>query len=133
MFPSAAPGSTQLAGSRCGLPQSAFTRTSRMTRTGLRLRGTARGSGCAISQVRVAIGRKTGSRCRFLRESGRFGAPRSCLRTQYLRARGTRRWSLTKRVRLPRGSYLVWSRAIDSAGTIERKAQRRNLLRRGIR
>jgi hypothetical protein len=127
------PSSSELASAKCGAPTSAFLRSSRVTRSGLRLRGTAAGAGCEIRQVRVAVGRKTGSRCRFLRSSGRFGAPRSCLRTQYLRARGTRRWSLTKRARLPRGSYLVWSRAIDSAGTIERKAQRRNLLRSAVR
>jgi hypothetical protein len=103
-----------------------------MSRGRLRLRGTARGEGCAIRQVRVAIGRKVGKQCRFMRANGRFGARRSCLRTQYVRARGTTRWSLNKRVRLPRGSYLVWSRAIDSAGQIERKAKARNLLARRI-
>ena len=118
----------------CGAPQSAITRrSSRLSTRSLRLRGTAKGAGCRIAQVRVAIGRKVGSQCRFLRANGRFGARRSCLRTQYLRARGTTRWSLAKRVRLPRGSYLVWSRAIDSAGQIERKAKARNLLARRIR
>jgi hypothetical protein len=121
------------AGVACGAPRSSFARTSRLSARSLRLRGTAAGSGCAVRQVRVAVARKTGSRCRFLQASGRFGSPRSCLRTTYLRARGTRRWSLTTRARLPRGSYLVWSRAIDSAGTIERKAARRNLLRRSVR
>jgi hypothetical protein len=118
----------------CGAPESAVTRTSsRLSRSGLRLRGTARGRGCSVRQVRVAIGRKVGKQCRFLKANGRFGAKRSCLRTQYLRAKGTTRWTLNKRVRLPRGSYLVWSRAIDSAGQIERKAKARNLLARRIR
>jgi hypothetical protein len=117
----------------CGAPESTVARrTSRLSRSGLRLRGTARGRGCTVRQVRVAIGRKVGKQCRFLQANGKFGKKRSCLRTRYVRARGTTRWSLTKRVRLPRGSYLVWSRAIDSAGQIERKAKKRNLLARRI-
>ena len=76
----------------------------------------------------VAIGRKTGKQCRFLRAGGSFGPKRSCLRTEYLRARGTKSWRLDTKARLPRGSYVVWSRAVNSAGTIERKAEARNLL-----
>jgi hypothetical protein len=112
----------------CAPPESTFSRGSRITRRGLTLRGTARGRGCAVRRVRVAVGRKVGSRCRFLRADGRFGRPTSCRRTRYLSARGTTRWTLRRRVRLPRGEYLLWSRAIDSAGNIERKARRRNLL-----
>ena len=113
----------------CGAPVSRFTKRSRMTRKRLRLRGTARGRGCKIRRVRVAIGRKVGSKCRFLKADGRFGKRRSCLRTTYINAKGTRRWKLHRKVRLPRGKYLVWSRAIDSAGQVERKANRRNLMR----
>jgi hypothetical protein len=117
----------------CGAPVSAFTRGAKITSRALRLRGTAKpAAGCRIAQVRVAVGRKVGKLCRFLQANGRFGTKRSCLRTQYLRAKGTTRWTLNRKVRLPRGSYLVWSRAIDSAGTIERKARTRNLLARRI-
>ena len=109
---------------------SAIARSSRIGLRGLRLRGTSRAAtGCRVTKVRVAIGRKVGSGCRFLRANGRFGSRRSCLRTQYITARGTNRWTLRLRARLPRGSYLLWSRAIDNAGTIERKFARRNLLR----
>lgn len=119
---------------RCGSPESAISRrSSRITRSRLRLRGTARGRGCSVTKVRVAIGRKVGRQCRFLRGNGRFGSRRSCLRTQYLNAGGRTRWSLNRRVRLPRGSYLIWSRAIDSSGQIERKAKARNLLARRVR
>ena len=128
------PTAVGAASAGCAPPESAFNRrTSRITRSALRLRGTARGRGCAVSKVRVAIARKSGSQCRFLRSNGRFSARRSCLRTSYLTARGKTRWSLNKRVRLPRGSYLIWSRAIDSAGQIERKAKARNLLARRVR
>ncbi len=116
-------------GSRCGAPISDITRGSRLTGGGLRLRGVARGFGCRITKVRVAVARKTGKQCRFLQNNGRFSARRSCLRTSYLTTRGTTRWTMTKRVRLPRGRYNVWSRAIDSAGQIERKQRTRNLIR----
>jgi hypothetical protein len=123
----------QSAVARCGAPTSAITRGSRLRTRSIALKGTAKGAGCAVAQVRVAIGRKVGRQCRFLQASGRFGAKRSCLRTQYLKARGTTRWTLARKARLPRGSYLVWSRAIDSAGTIERKARSRNLLAARVR
>ena len=44
-----------------------------------------------------------------------------------MKAKGTRTWSFSRKVRLPRGSYVVWSRATNSAGSIERKAKSRNL------
>ena len=121
------------AGSRCGAPASRFSKGSRITRSGLMLKGRARGRGCRIKRVRVAIGRKVGSECRFLRANGRFGSKRSCLRTQYVSAKGRTRWTLNRKVRLPRGKYLVWSRAIDTRGTVERKYNRRNLLRGRLR
>ena len=120
-------------GRRCGAPISRFTKGSRITRSRLMLRGRARGRGCKIKRVRVAIGRKVGSQCRFLRANGRFGARRSCLRTQYINARGRTTWRLNRKVRLPRGKYLIWSRAIDTRGTVERKFNRRNLARARLR
>ena len=87
------------------------------------------GTGCTLRSVLVSIGRITGERCRFLKADGTFGARRSCLRAQYVEAKGTRSWSFSRSVRLPRGSYVVWSRAIDSAGAVELKARPRNLRR----
>ena len=141
-FPSAAPGSAApgapapaLAGSqRCGAPSSTITRRSsslRTTRTSIA--GRASGAGCKVAQVRVAVGRKVGRSCRFLQENGRFGSLRNCRRTQYVKASGTTRWSLRRKARLPRGSYVIWSRAVDVSGRIERKAARRNLLRTRVR
>ncbi len=114
----------------CGAPASRLGRSSRLRSGGARLRGTATpGAGCTLRSVSVAIGRRTGSRCRFLRADGTFGATVSCARTRYLRATGTARWRLDKKVRLPRGAYVVWSRAVNSAGQIEKQVRTRNLLR----
>jgi hypothetical protein len=126
-------GAVALPGKKCGAPVSRFTKGSRLSTAGLRLKGVARGRGCKIKRVRVAVGRKVGRLCRFLQPSGRFGAKRSCLRTQYISAKGRTKWRLNRKVRLPRGKYLVWSRAIDSRGVIERKANPRNLMRQRLR
>jgi hypothetical protein len=82
--------------------------------------------------VTVAVNHKVGQRCRPLLGSGRLGPVRSCARTRYLRARGTTRFTLRRRVRLPRGAYNVWTRALDRDGTVERKARTRNLRRARI-
>jgi hypothetical protein len=95
-----------------------------LTRRGLDLRGRSRDAGCAaaLRRVRVSVARETSrSRCRFLKANGRFSAPRSCLRSSYLSARGTRTWRLRLKARLPRGTYKVWARGIDAAGNLERK------------
>ena len=42
-------------------------------------------------------------------------------------------WSYTLGAKLPRGRYLAWSRALDAAGNIERKAKAHNLARFSIR
>ena len=114
----------------CAAPTSRFTgrRSLRVTRTGIRLRGRANGRGCAIKRVRVSIARKVGSQCRFLRADGTFSRRRSCKRTSYLTARGTTRWSFERRLRLPKGKYLMWSR-VETTSAVERKERRRNMAR----
>ncbi len=120
--------------SRCAAPTSTFGRGTRLRRSGVRLRGAATpGAGCKLAAVSVAIGRKVGKQCRFMRSSGRFGKKVNCRRTTYVKARGTTRWSFDKTLRLPRGSYNVWSRAINTAGTRERKSAKRNLTRLTVR
>jgi len=121
-------------------PVSRFAKRSslRLKRTGLTLRGTSadrapRGLLPKLARVTVAIGRRTGNRCRFLRPSGRFGPKVSCLRTTYLRAKGTKRWSITIKRRLPAGSYLAWVRGVDRFSNVERKAASRNLIRFRLR
>jgi nitrogen fixation protein FixH len=83
--------------------------------------------------VRVAVARKVGSRCRFLRANGRFTRPRSCRRVPYLTARGRTHWRFTLRTRLRPGTYITWSRGVDGRGNVERKHRRRNLRRFRIR
>ena len=93
--------------------------------------GTVSDRGCRarrgrVAAVSVAVGRAVGRRCRFLQANGTFSRARSCLRTSYLPARGTARWSLRPARRLPRGHYKLFSRGVDSAGNVERKDRRRN-------
>lgn len=127
-------GAAGAGGKRCGAPTSRFRSGSALRTTRVRLRGSAKpGSGCTLRSVSVAIGRKTGKRCRYLRANGTFGPKVSCLRTKYLRAKGKSTWRFDKKVKLPRGSYLVWSRAVNSAGAVERKAKTRNLLATKVR
>jgi hypothetical protein len=88
-----------------------------------RLAASTRDVGCAgVRQVLFAVARKAGRRCRHLGSDGRFGPRTSCHRTRYHAAAPD-----TDAFR--GGSYLVWSRAIDRAGNVERKARRRNLRR----
>ena len=91
-----------------------------------------------VAKVRISIGRRTGKGCRFLDADGRFGPKVSCLRTTYVIARVAKPlrnvgWKYTLGTRLPRGRYLAWARGIDAAGNVEKKNQKRNLVRFTIR
>jgi hypothetical protein len=122
-------------------PRSRFAKSTRATRRGLRLRGSSGDRGCSnkvahisikghVQRVSVAIGREVrGRKCRFLKSNLKFGKARSCLRTSYLRVKGTTHWSRTIKVHLPRGHYKLWVRGIDSHGNVERKARKRNYRR----
>jgi subtilase family serine protease len=121
---------TGIAGRRVGsgcrdatAPRSSFTRSStRASRRRLVLAGRASDRGCGaggagrVKRVRVAIARASGKRCRFLALKAGFGKPRSCSRAGYLVARGTTKWKLTLRRRLPAGTYRAYVRANDGAG-----------------
>ena len=87
-----------------------------------------------VRRVSVSIGRSAGrNRCRFMDSKGRFGKIRPCSRTTYVPARGTSSWSLRVPRRLARGRYIVWSRATDQSGNVERKSATRNRLRVTVR
>ena len=90
------------------------------------LRGTAKDAG-TVRRVRVSVARHVGKLCRFLQANRRFTKARSCDKHTYLNAKGTTSWSLTL-PSLPAGRYTIWSRGIDAAGNIERKARGRNLI-----
>ena len=134
--PAAAPGEPKgsKASRPCSPPGSRFTRGNRLTSRGIRLRGIAlaRG-GCRVRRVEVAVARRTGKKCRFLRADGRFGARRSCSKPQFLRATGTTKWRFAISLRLPRGRYAVYSRAADTAGTVETWGRKRKILRARVR
>jgi dienelactone hydrolase len=94
----------------------------------LRLAGRASERACAlvavsvlraqrIRLVRVAIWRTSGhTRCRYVLGSGHLSRPRSCRRPLTLHPRGTSRWSLHLRLRVPRGRYRISVTAADIRG-----------------
>jgi hypothetical protein len=92
------------------------------TRRLLTIKGRAQdATGCsgvsgAVARVDVAVGRRTGTRCRFLSARGRLGAARPCARPAFLKAAGRATWSLRVAARLARGTYVVRVRATDAAG-----------------
>jgi hypothetical protein len=109
----------------------------KVSRRGITLRGTSADTGCRGRLARLAvainIAVRGGRNCRALQASGRFTRPRSCHRTIYLKATGTRTWRFRFAKRVPRGKYTVWVRGVDAAGNIERKSENRNRLRFRIR
>jgi hypothetical protein len=127
-------------------PRTSFRRPSRMTRRRISLQGRSVDQGCrdpltnllraaGLSHVEVAITRAARrGRCRHLRADGSLTRARSCeTRKIYLAATGTSTWRLNKTVRLPRGHYKVWVRAVDKAGNTERRDARRNFRRFRLR
>lgn len=112
----------------CGPPTSRTSKGSvALSRTAIRLKGTAAAKGCGIRRVQVAVRRKVGTRCRFVLRTGTLSRPRACRRVLYLNAQGGTKWILSRKARLPVGQYLVWSRATDSAGHVERRAAQRRV------
>jgi pseudomonalisin len=125
-----APGAS--AASACSdrtAPVSRFARKGavKASRKRLALSGTASDRGCRangagrVKGVRVAVARRAGKRCRFLKAKKGFTAPRSCTRRVYLPAKGTARWRFTRRGRLPKGSYRAYVRGTDTVGNAPRK------------
>jgi sugar lactone lactonase YvrE len=87
--------------------------------------GTAAGDTLGVKDVRVAVARKSGGRCRWLSSRGALGRPGSCARPHYMTARGGERWSLRVKIR-GRGSWRVLSRAVQNGGTSETATNSRN-------
>jgi hypothetical protein len=98
------------------------------------LRGTAADKGCSSSSVAlvsVSVALKHGTRCRYLARSARFSRKgTTCKKPRWLSAHGTATWSLRLPKRLAHGSYQVLTRAVDSAGNVERAHARRLAIRR---
>jgi subtilase family serine protease len=110
-------------------PVSRFARKGavKASRKRLALAGTASDRGCLakgagrVARVRVAVARRAGTRCRFLKAKKGFTAPRSCSKRVYLSAKGRARWTFTRRGRLPKGSYRAYVRGTDAVGNAPRK------------
>lgn len=109
-------------GTRCRPDATLARKGLRLTRWSVRLVGA---SVCG-ALVEVALARVQAGRCRFLGRGSRLGGRRGCGRPVWLLARGAKRWTFTRRARLPRGSYTAWVR---SGGA--RPRQYRLDLRRG--
>jgi hypothetical protein len=108
-------------------PVSAISRKrSRVTRRGIRLVGLATDRGCgpggrgAVARETLAISRRVGKQCQWLRPNGRFSSKRSCRRKVYVSAKGTSKWTYRLRTTMRPGIYAVVARAFDSVGNIER-------------
>jgi hypothetical protein len=139
-------GSTGVGGaaanSICGRiePSSSISRSlARATRTRLRLGGRAAERACRtgaasgsvqgqVARVEVSVSQRQGRRCRFVDAKGGLTKARSCARpvflrarTRYLRASSQTVWTLTKKVRLPAGTYVVGVRATDRVGHVQRR------------
>jgi hypothetical protein len=111
-------------------PTSGFTR--RAARRAARrriIRGTARDLGCGVDRVRISVTRKRGHVCRLLTPKRRLGHRTRCAHRRWLPVRGVNRWSFRLAKRLPRGTYIVRTRAIDFAGNKQRPRRHRLRLR----
>jgi hypothetical protein len=88
------------------------------------IRGIAIDQGCGaagagkVKRVSVAITRKVGKRCQSLKRNGHLGRATAC-RQVWLAAKGSKEWTFRLRHKLPRGTYVVGTRAVDSAGNVE--------------
>jgi hypothetical protein len=88
------------------------------------IRGIAIDQGCGaagagkVKRVSVAIARKVGKRCQPLKRNGRLGRAIAC-KPVWLSAKGSKQWIFRLRHQLPRGKYIVNTRAVDSAGNIQ--------------
>jgi hypothetical protein len=111
-------------------PTSGFTRLAarRAARRHV-LRGTARDLGCGVDRVLIAVARKHGHRCRLLTDRHRLGHRTSCAKQHWLPVRGTTRWSFRLPKRLPKGMYVIRTRAIDFAGNVQPSRRHRIRLR----
>lgn len=86
--------------------------------------GCGRGGAGKVKRVEVAVARKVGKHCEHLGRNGRLGRAGACTTHVWLAAKGSKNWNFRLRHQLPRGKYLVRTRAIDAAGNIEARAHR---------
>ena len=103
-------------------PSSGFTaKAARRAARKRLLRGTARDTGCGLNSVSIAVARKEGFKCRPLKRNKRLARLMRCSKHRSLPVRGTTHWPF----RLPKGRYVIQTRAIDFAGNVRRSHTRR--------
>jgi hypothetical protein len=104
------------------------------------IHGTASDADNGVARVDVAVTRvtkgthaaraKAKPKCIRMRASGGFRSskPSKAKRCApaFIRAKGTTKWKLTLKKRLPKGSYVVYSRATDKSGLAEKGFTRSN-------
>jgi hypothetical protein len=97
------------------------------------LRGTATDTGCtpggSVALVSVSVALKHGKQCRYLVRGTRLSRSGTCKTPRFVSAKGTSNWQLKLPRRLPHGTYQVLTRAVDSAGNVERAHARRLAIR----
>ena len=91
------------------------------------------GTKLGIKTVKIAIGNRVGSKCRFLQKNGKLGPARSCKKPKFLKAkRGKLRngkvpWTFRMRhLHLPQGRYLVIALGVDTHNDAEKKLRTYN-------
>jgi hypothetical protein len=111
-------------------PTSSFTRKAARSAARHRLlRGIAADVGCGLDRVTISVQRKRGKKYTTLFRKSPLLRKLRRGRQNWLAVRGTTHWSFRLPKRLPRGTYLVRTRAIDFAGNIEQPHVRRLRLR----
>jgi len=103
-------------------PTSKYTsRAARRAKRTRLLRGTARDVGCGLDRVEISVARKVGKKCRYLARGSKLSRrATSCGQpARWLKVRGTSRWSFRFSKRLPKGKYVIRTRATDFAGNKE--------------
>jgi virginiamycin B lyase len=114
--------------------------TSRITAPGARVRQPKRKAlavkGTAVddkgvARVHISVVRRAGKRCESLTSAGRWkryaATRRKCEPRFTIAAKGTARWSLQLKRKLPKGAYTVASRATDGAGQTEVKPRAKSV------
>ena len=97
------------------------------------LRGTATDKGCTdsyVAIVSVSVALQKGKTCSFLAKGARFSRKASsCAKPHWISAHGTATWRLRLPKRLAHGKYRVLTRAVDSAGNVEKSHAKRLAIR----
>ncbi|MFZ0041259.1 MAG: S53 family peptidase, partial [Solirubrobacteraceae bacterium] len=103
----------------------------RITAKQLYAHGSSNNRGCngRVRKVAVSLARsiRGHSRCRFLTAKGTFARVTSCKPRDFVRARGTKRWTYRKLRRFPKGVYFVWAHATNTRGLTTRNTARKHI------